>query len=204
MTASPEFPRRAPRRRRVEAERSIAAILDAATRILREEPEASVEDIAKAAGLSRQTVYAHYASREALLDAVVRRATAEVVAAFDAAGLEESPPPVALVRLLDTGWKAIERYPFVWHLPTVSEQDDRERHRPIVERLEQLIRRGQASGDFDPRPSPAWLLAAIMALGNAASGEVATGRMTVEDATSAVRHSVLRLFGIEDSDSTTA
>jgi AcrR family transcriptional regulator len=40
-----------------DAERSISAILDAASRVLGERPDASVEDIAKAAGISRQTVY---------------------------------------------------------------------------------------------------------------------------------------------------
>ncbi len=69
------------------------------------QPEASVEDIARAAGVTRQTVYAHFPSREALLNAVVERATAEVTAAFEAAGLDEAPPAVALTQLLDAGWR---------------------------------------------------------------------------------------------------
>jgi AcrR family transcriptional regulator len=32
--------------------------------VLSAQPEASVEDIARAAGVSRQTVYAHFPSRE--------------------------------------------------------------------------------------------------------------------------------------------
>jgi AcrR family transcriptional regulator len=186
------------RRRRADAEQNVAAILHAATKVLSAQPEGSVEDIARAAGVSRQTVYAHFPSREALLDAVVERATAEVMAAFEAAGLEEAPPAEALIRLLDAGWTVSARYPFLWHLPAVSPDRDLDRHGPVVDRLHELIRRGQESGDFDRRLSPGWLLAAALALGRAAEDEVKAGRMTIEDATSAVHHSMLRLFGLQD------
>ena len=80
------------RRRRSDAEQNLAVILRAAAERLSEHPDASVEDIARAAGVSRQTVYAHFPSRDALLDAVVQHATSEVTAAFDEAGLEDAPP----------------------------------------------------------------------------------------------------------------
>lgn len=192
-------PRARQRRRRADAEQNVTAILDAAASALSVQPEASVEDIARSAGLSRQTVYAHFPSREALLDAVVERATAEVSAAFEAAGLEDAPPAEALIRLLDAGWRVSARYPFLWHLPAVSPGKDLDRHGPVIERLYEVIRRGQESGDFDRGLPPGWLLAAGLALGRAAEDEVKAGRMTVEDATSAVHHSFLRLFGLQGS-----
>jgi AcrR family transcriptional regulator len=88
-----------------------AAILQAATGTLNANPGASVEDIARAAGVSRQTVYAHFPTREALLDAVIEHATAEVTAAFDAPEPDNLPPSAALVRLLGTGWQVTARYP---------------------------------------------------------------------------------------------
>src|SRR5258708_2072250 len=121
-------PRARQRRRRADAEQNVTAILDAATRALSAQPEASVEDIARSAGLSRQTVYAHFPSREALLDAVVERATAETAAAFEAAGLEDAPPAEALIRLLDAGWAVATRYPFLWHLPAACPGNDLARH----------------------------------------------------------------------------
>ena len=193
MSARPQA-----RRRRADAEQNLTAILDAAARALSVQPEASVEDIARAAGLSRQTVYAHFPSREALLDAVVKRATAEVAAAFEAAGLEAVPPAEALIRLLDAGWAVSARYPFLWHLPAVGPDQDADRHGPVIERLREVIRRGQESGEFDRRLSPDWLLASGLALGRAAEDEVKAGRMTIEDATSAVHHSFLRLFGLQE------
>ena len=79
----------------------------------------------------------------------MERATAEFAAAFDSAGLDEAPPAVALVRLLDAGWQVTARYPLVWHLPAVSPEQDASRHAPVLGRLLELIRRGQDSGDLD-------------------------------------------------------
>ena len=187
------------RRQRPEARHSIAAILQAATDTLNADPRASIEDIARAAGVSRQTVYAHFPTREALLGAIMERATTQFAAAFDAAGLDEAPPAVALVRLLDAGWQVAARYPLAWHLPAVSPEQDATRHAPVLGRMFELIQRGQESGDLDPTLPPGWLLTASLALGRAADEEVKAGRMTIEEATHAMHHSVLRLLGTPDS-----
>ncbi|MGA8462445.1 MAG: TetR/AcrR family transcriptional regulator [Streptosporangiaceae bacterium] len=199
-SASPPGAAPAPRRRRqrADARQSIAAILRAAAEALNADPGASVEDIAMTAGVTRQTVYAHFPSREALIEAVTERATAEVAAAFETAGLDDAPPPVALTRLLDTGWRVAARYPFLWYLPSVSPGQDRDRHGPVLDRMLAIIERGQETGDFDRALSPSWLLAAALAVGRAAEDEVKAGRMTIDEASHAVHHSYLRLFGIQD------
>ncbi len=122
-----------------------------------------------------------------------------MTAALEGAGLDEAPPAEALIRLLDAGWAVSARYPFLWHLPPVSPGQDMDRHGPIVERLYDIIRRGQESGDFEQGLPPGWLLAAGLALGRAAEDEVQAGRMTIEDATSVVHQSFLRLFGLRDA-----
>ena len=187
------------RRQRSDARQSITAILQAATETLNADPGASVEDIARAAGVSRQTIYAHFPTREALLDAIIERAAAEMTAAFDAAGLDDLPPTAALVRLLEAGWKAAARYPLAWHLPAVSPEQDASRHAPVLRRLLKLIERGQESGDLDATLPPGWLLTACLALGRAAEEEVKAGRMTIDEATHAVHHSFLRLLGLADA-----
>ena len=187
------------RRQRSDARQSIAAILQAATETLNADPGASVEDIARAAGVTRQTIYAHFPTREALLDAIIERAAADVTAAFDEAGLDDLPPAAALVRLLEAGWQAAARYPLAWHLPAVSPQEDASRHAPVLGRLLELIERGQKSGDLDAAVPPGWLLTACLALGRAAEEEVRTGRMTIDEATRAVHASFLRLLGLPDA-----
>ncbi|HKR70438.1 MAG TPA: TetR/AcrR family transcriptional regulator [Streptosporangiaceae bacterium] len=187
---------RARRRRRADAEHNRTAIIRAAISVLNGNPAASIEDVARAAGVTRQTVYAHFASREALLEAVFEHAASDAMAAFDAAGLDDEPPAKALLDLLEVGWKVSAQYPFLWHLPPVSASEDADRHGPVLDWLQNIIRRGQETGDFEPDVSPAWLVTASLALARAAEEEVKAGRMTIDEATSTVHSSLLRLFGL--------
>ena len=80
------------RRRRSDADRSVTAILDAAARILSENPRAGMGEIADAAGLTRQTVYVHFPSRDAIVKALTDRATDQVTAVLQAADLSRGRP----------------------------------------------------------------------------------------------------------------
>src|SRR5215212_7831394 len=86
---------------------------DAAVAMLGHRPGTTVEEIAAAAGVSRQTVYAHFSSREGLLAAATEHVTQEIVAAIDGAALDEGPAAAALLRLVDAAWTAFERHLFV-------------------------------------------------------------------------------------------
>ena len=183
------------RRQRSDARQSVAAVLDAAFQVLAGRPDASVDEIARAAGVSRQTVYAHFPSRDALIDAVVERAGAEFTGLLNGLDLDQAPPAEALTGLLEAGWQVAARYPFLWLQPAVDPGKDADRHAPVLERMLDIVRRGQASGDFDASIPPHWLLSASLALGRATEDEVKAGRMTVEQATRAMHQGVLRLLG---------
>jgi len=66
-------PSQAADHRRATAERNVAAILDAAGELLSQAGTASIAAVAASAGVSRVTVYAHFPTWEALLEAVVVR-----------------------------------------------------------------------------------------------------------------------------------
>ena len=183
------------RRQRSDARQSIAAVVDAAIQTLAGRPDASVDEIARTAGVSRQTVYAHFPTRDALIDAVIEHASTEFTALLDSVDLGQAPPAQALTRLLDAGWQIAARYPFLWLQPAVDPGRDASRHAPVLDRMLAIVRRGQASGDFDASVPAHWLLSASLALGRAAEDEVKAGRMTIEQATQAMHQSVLRLLG---------
>ena len=154
-----------------------------------------MDEIAAASGVSRQTIYAHYPSRDALLQAVTRHITAEVAHGLGGLDLDSGSATDALGRWLDAGWAVLERYPVVLTPAVVAAAggDERERHEPVTGGLLWLIERGRRLREFDRTMPTTWYLAAIIGLGHAAGAEVAAGRMTAADAGAAFRESALRV-----------
>jgi AcrR family transcriptional regulator len=185
--------------RRADAERSIAAIHDGALGVLGERPDASMAEIAAAAGVARQTVYAHYESREALLADVAERALAQTVAAIDAAEPRRGPPIEALERLVDAWWGTVARHARVLEALAAaypSPEAVHDLHAPILERLGRLIRRGQRARDFDHRVSADWLAVAFLGLMHTAADEVAAGRLDEAEAGRVLGRTIPRAFGV--------
>lgn len=187
-----------PRRSRADGARNREAVLDAAIRLLDRDPATSMDALAAAAGVTRQTVYAHFASREELLAAAIDRVTEEAVAAMDAAGLDEGPAAEALIRLIEAGNDAVQRHPGLMDLaaPLADDETDHDRHAPVTDRLMRVIRRGQESGEFVTETAPEWLAAAVIALGHAAVREVAAGRMERARSKAALHVSLMRVLGV--------
>ena len=99
-----------PRRRRADAERSVAAILAAALDALAGDPDASMAEIARRAGVVRATIYVHFPTRESLLDAVMERTVSEVARAMSQAEPERGEPKEAMERMIRATWKELSRF----------------------------------------------------------------------------------------------
>lgn len=188
--------------RRADAQRNIAGILDAAITLLGRKPDASMDDIAETAGVTRQTVYAHFRSRQALLDAAVERITADVATALGAVDVEAGTAVSALRRWADAAWSLLERYPMLLSsaMPAVAQHEEIDRHAPVIGGLSVIIHRGQCSNEFDPSMPLGWLVAAAVALGHAAGSELAAGRMTARRAGDTFVESLLRVCGAAPVD----
>lgn len=102
---SPDAPVRAPRR---DATENRAALLDAAKTALQQDPDASIESIAAAAGLSRRAVYGHFPSRDDLVRAVVTAGASRIAAAMPTASdLGDLPPAARIAAIAVTLWSEV-------------------------------------------------------------------------------------------------
>jgi len=96
----------APRSRRRDAEQNRLALLAAASAVLNRDPDASLDSIAAAAGLSRRALYGHFATRDDLIRSLLAHGVSRVLAATDRV---EHPDPAALLALIGvTLWREVE------------------------------------------------------------------------------------------------
>jgi AcrR family transcriptional regulator len=168
------------RPRRKDAERSVTAILAAALDALASDPDASMAEIARRAGVVRATIYVHFPTRESLLDAVMEHAVAEVAQATMEADPKRGEPREALERVLRATWQELGRFHALLEINTnrLSVAELRRRHLPITTQLAPLIERGQKEGVFRSDLPVSWHLAVIRAIVHTASAELGSGRIS--------------------------
>jgi AcrR family transcriptional regulator len=173
----------APKRRRADAERSISAITNAALEALASDPDVSMAEIARRAGVVRATVYMHFPTRESLLDAVMEDATTQVADAIREAEPARGEPREALERVLRATWQQLSQFHGVLgiNINRLSSTELRRRHLPMTTQIVPLLERGQAEGVFRSDVSATWLIAVVRAIVHLASTELQAGRLSQAD-----------------------
>ena len=182
--------------RRAIAERNVEAILDGAERLLARSEPISMSSVANEAGVSRQTLYAHFQDRERLLRAVVERAVHRWVAATEEVEPERGPAIEALVRLVTVGWQEISRSSHVARVASVELDPEtvRRAHESGVELVRRLVRRGRRDGSFRSDVPAEWLVSAFFGLIHTARDDVSAGRLSSRAALRALTRTVPDVF----------
>jgi AcrR family transcriptional regulator len=184
--------------RRATAERNLEAILDAAELLLEAGAQASIAAVAARAGVSRVTVYAHFATREALMEAVVERAVARAATVFDEATADAPSATVALERAITAGWAALSRHTAIAQAAAAQLSPDalRRTHEAANDRTRRLIESGQERGEFRTDVAAEWLVSVFHALLHAAGDDVRAGRLANDAALHALSSTVLAAFAV--------
>lgn len=137
---------------RADARRNIRSILEAAARVLAEDPAAGMQAIADAAGVSRPTVYRHFPSREELTEAIRHEAMAQALATLAAAAAGGEPAAAALERLIGDLADIAARYPLLASLVGTQSHRQKKRGPPeqLIKAFDALIARGRRDGTLRP------------------------------------------------------
>ncbi|RKS09700.1 TetR family transcriptional regulator [Nocardiopsis sp. Huas11] len=181
--------------RRADAERNTAAIIDAARVAFGRGEAPAMNEIARAAGVGRVTLYAHFSSREELLAAVLDRVFAEAGLALESARPGSGPADAALERVVRTSWASLDGCRRIRGaaLALLGPEHLHERHDAVGARVEGLLDRGRAEGVFRSDLPRDWLVTVFFAVLHAAADEVDGGRLEPGRAADHLAASVLAL-----------
>jgi TetR/AcrR family transcriptional regulator, regulator of autoinduction and epiphytic fitness len=138
------------RQRRSQAAANRTRIIEAAITAFAADPDASMDDVAKAAGVVRRTVYAHFDSREALINGIVDEASTDLVAALSQAGEPPERPDLATAVLALLSWPVGDRFRMLLSFARkeLGEQRILDLMEPARAVSISVVERGQRDGTF--------------------------------------------------------
>ncbi|MFB6606955.1 TetR/AcrR family transcriptional regulator [Streptomyces noursei] len=157
-------------------------VLTEAAALLARRATTSMDEIARAAGISRATLHRHFAGRDALIRALEEHGIERFAQAMDAARLDDGDAAAALRRLVR------EAEPVAGVLAFLFTENELFESGPVNAgwarldaRLAALFRRGQEEGDFRVDLSTAWLTEAFYGLLGAGAWAAHEGRVARND-----------------------
>ena len=159
-------------------------VLRTAAALLTRKSTATMDEVAKAAGISRATLHRHFAGRDALVRALEALGITECEAALDAAGLDDGTATDAVRRLVQALEPAAGLLAFLYTENQLFEGEEQNAGwSRIDDRITALFRRGQQSGEFRIDLTPAWLTEALFGLLASGAWMVQSGKGAPKDFT---------------------
>ncbi len=138
------------RARRSQARANRARIIEAAIGAFAANPDASMDDVARAAGVVRRTVYGHFPSRDELVEGIVDDAAAALAALLGGTAALPDRPDLASALLALLIWPIGDRFRMLLTFARreLGEQRIREIIEPARAPAVAIIERGQHDGTF--------------------------------------------------------
>ncbi|MFI1565899.1 TetR/AcrR family transcriptional regulator [Streptomyces sp. NPDC020490] len=158
-------------------------VLRTAAALLTRKSTATMDEVAKAAGISRATLHRHFAGRDALVRALESLGIAECDAALDAARLDEGTATEAVRRLVREIQPAAGLLAFLYGENQLWEAGPGEGWQRLDARIGAVFVRGQQAGEFRFDLSPVWLTEALYGLIASCAWAVQDGRVARNDFT---------------------
>ncbi|CAN3978819.1 Transcriptional regulator, AcrR family [Kitasatospora purpeofusca] len=159
------------------------SVLEAAVGVLSRRPTAHLDEIARAAGISRATLHRLFPGRDALIREVGLLGLQRFGAALDSAAVEEGDPHAALRRLVDAVVPDATLCAFLTGESTLYDNEEiNELWESQIARMHALFLRGQQQGVFRVELSAAWLSEAFFDLVAGIGWAIQDGRLAPRDA----------------------
>ncbi|MFI6936133.1 TetR/AcrR family transcriptional regulator [Streptomyces sp. NPDC050287] len=159
-------------------------VLRSAAALLTRKATATMDEVAKATGISRATLHRQFAGRDALVRALEALGISECEAALDAARLDDGPASEAVRRLVRELQPAAALLAFLYTENQLFEGEEQNAGwSRIDDRISALFRRGQAAGEFRIDLTPGWLTEALYGLLASGAWAVTEGRVARNDIT---------------------
>ncbi|MFB7636274.1 TetR/AcrR family transcriptional regulator [Streptomyces sp. NPDC056149] len=166
-------------------------VLTEAAALLTRRSTTSMDEIARAAGISRATLHRHFAGRDALIRALEEHGIEMFARAMDAARLDDGSAVEALRRLVGEAEPVAAVLAFLFTENQLFEGGTVNAGWARLDaRLAALFRRGQEEGDFRVDLSAVWLTEAFYGLLGAGAWSVHEGRLARGD----LNHSIAELL----------
>jgi AcrR family transcriptional regulator len=192
-----------PRRRDAAANR--AAILAAAVTCLRVQPDATLQVIADAAGLTRRALYGHFATREHLIAELVVAGAARVTASLDGLTGPDAPTNlragdsrVAIARMGSALWSEVADVRVMARLAVRGQfvSPVAQALAPVRQELLAIVTRGVAADELRQDISPELLSRLVEGAALAVLDETTRTPLTASEGSRLVMQATLAMAGL--------
>lgn len=168
-------------RPRADARRNRDAVVAAAIRLLTDDPDATMSQIADASGVTRMTVYRHFPSRDDLLRAVFAHVHDDFVARGEAIVRAGEPVAETLRRFAREMVARSEHYRFLTGFRALANEIFNDEAVIADNAVLTWLHAAHARGELRPELPPDWAFRMLRGVVTTACDEVLAGRRTAAE-----------------------